>query len=313
MDNSRHITAQHLRYLVALVAECHVTRAANRMGIGQPAMSTALSRLRVLFNDPLLIKTTHGMEATPRARDLARRAEDAIELLSGAQRDADQFDPATTREHFHISATEGITSLLVPPLMERIRAEAPGIRISISVRDISRASEYLQNGEIDLILAFIRNPAPDLHQTLLYSHRLYCIASKHHTSIQGRISLDQFSEGTHVVWGMPPSFFPTLELMVDDALRKLNRERQVALHLSTMRSAAAVVATTDLLAVMTEHTARQAASSLDLQILELPFEVDVVDVSMLWHQRWHHVQSHAWLRARLREVAAKLDTFRQVP
>lgn len=306
MKPSKPITAQHLQYLVALVSECHVTRAAQKMGIGQPAMSTALARLRELFDDPLLIKTTHGMQATPRAIELARRAQDAIELLSGGQRTVEVFDPATATGHFHIMASEGISVLLAPPLLERVRAKAPQLQLTISAGDILRATEYLRNGEIDLLVAFVQKPANDLYQSLLYSQRLVCIANKEHARIQGELTLEQFITQAHVVWGAPPTPVPTFEAMVTESLRKLGLRRKVALFVSSMASTAAVAARTDLLAVVPDRLAASVVAALPLQVLPLPFDVPRVDVSMFWHQRWHDASAHAWLRAELRETARNL-------
>jgi len=307
MNTTKHLTAQHLRYLVALVSECHVTRAANKMGIGQPAMSTALSRLRELFGDPLLIKTTRGLEPTARALELAKRAQDAIELLSGAERITDTFDPATTSGHYQLMASEGVTAVLLPPLMEKLRSSAPNLRLTVGVGDILRASEFLRNGEVDLVLGFVQKPAQDLYQTAIYSQRLVCIASSGHPLIKGSLSFEQFIEATHVVWGAPPMSHPTLELMVDEALRRRGAYRNVALCLSSMRPSAAIVARTDLLAVVPERIATVASRILPLQTLPLPFEVNSVDVTMLWHERWHHAPAHAWLRAQLREVGHELQ------
>lgn len=306
MNNTSHLTAQHLRYLVALVSECHVTRAANKMGIGQPAMSTALSRLRERFGDPLLIKTTHGLEATSRALELARRAQDAIELLSGAERMAESFDPATGSGHYQIMASEGVTSVLLPPLMERLRTSAPHLQLTVSMGDILRTAEFLRNGEIDLIIGFVQKPAQDLYQTLLYSQPLVCIASSNHPTIQGALSFEQFVDATHVVWGAPPLSHPTLEVMIDDALRRHSANRKVALYLSSMRSSSSIVARTDLLAVVPERVAAAASRLFSLQSLPLPFDVNRVDVSMLWHERWHNVPAHMWLRGELREVGRAL-------
>jgi len=308
MNNTKDLTAQHLRYLVALVSECHVTRAAEKMGIGQPAMSAALSRLRELFGDPLLIKTTSGLEPTPRALELARRAQDAIELLSGAERITDAFDPATHSGHYQLMASEGVTAVLLPRLMERVRATAPNLRLTVGVGDILRASEFLRNGEVDLILGFVQKPAQDLYQAALYSQQLACIVNREHAVIGDSLSFEQFVEATHVVWGAPPLSHPTLELMVDEALRRRGAYRKVALHLSSMRSSASIVARTDLLAVVPERIAMAATRSLPLRALSLPFDVGSVDVSMLWHERWHHAPAHAWLRAQLRDVGRALQS-----
>ncbi len=303
MDPVSRINVQHLRYLVALVKERHVTRAANSMGIGQPAMSTALSKLRSIFGDPLLVKTTHGMEPTQRAIDLAHRAQDAIDLLSGDPLSSQAFDPATTKTHLSIMASEGIVHQLIPPLMKRLEQEAPNLTLTVVPGDNRRASEFLSNGDVDYMLSFIPSPPHDLYQTMLYRHGIYCIVNKAHPKIQGSISLAQYIAGSHVTWGAYPIPTPTMEKEVDEALLKLGYTRKVAISLASMMASPSIVATSGLLAVLPEKTAFYAARHLPLQVLPLPFDVPTIDVSMLWHERCHRAPIHIWFRKVLKEVA----------
>lgn len=85
------LNLQHLLYLEALIEEEHVTRAAERMGIGQPAMSTSLAKLRTLLKDPLLVQTSYGMQATPRARELVKRFRSMADLLEGRGSEEREF------------------------------------------------------------------------------------------------------------------------------------------------------------------------------------------------------------------------------
>lgn len=306
MDPVSRINVQHLRYLVALVKERHVTRAAHSMGIGQPAMSTALSKLRAIFGDPLLVKTTHGMEPTSRALELARRAQDAIELLSGDPLSSQAFDPATTKTHLTIMASEGIVYQLVPQLMKRLEGEAPYLSITVVSGDNRRTSELLSNGDVDYVLGFITTASHDLYQTMLYRQEIYCIVNKAHRTIQGSLSLAQYVEGLHVTWGAYPIPTPTMEKEVDEALLKLGLVRKVAISLPSMMSSAGIVAASGLLAVLPQKTALHAATQFSLQVLPLPFDVPKIDVSMLWHDRCHKSPVHIWFRKVLKEVASIL-------
>lgn len=115
MTLNKKVNLQLLAHLDALMTERHVSRAAERMGIGQPAMSAALARLRDIFHDPLLIKTKRGMEPTPRALELAKRVHQAMALIESASRALPEFDPATAEAHFRIVASEGVAQLFIPP------------------------------------------------------------------------------------------------------------------------------------------------------------------------------------------------------
>lgn len=306
MATANRLNLQHLAYLEALVLERHVTRAADRVGIGQPAMSTALAKLRLLFKDPLLVKTSSGMEPTPRALELAKRIREMMDLLSGSDSAGQAFEPGVAEGHYRLMASDGISLLLLPELMRRIRARAPRMRMTFGPGDIRRMSEYLRDGESDLVVAFVRRPPQELHQALLYSQNLVCIANARHPDIRERMSLKQFVAHSHVVWGAPPVPYPTMEVMVDKALEQLGLSRNVGLRVSNVMLSAAVVSTTDMLAVVPERVALASRGTSSIQVLALPFKVDRVDVSMFWHERWHRDPAHSWLRAVLREVGEVL-------
>lgn len=304
MDQKR-ITSVHLHYLVALVSERHVTRAAVRMGIGQPAMSTALALLRQTFQDPILVKTSAGMVPTPRAMELARRAQDAIELLSGARSADEPFVPGESESHFRIMASDGVAASVVPQLVRRMRKAAPGMQLTVAAGDNRRTAEYLRNGEFDVVLGFFDKPAGDLRQSGLYPQRLVGIAGRRHPTIkQAAVTMEQFIDATHVVWGAQPVPYPTFEVLVDAALSKLGMMRKVALHLPSVRLTAEIVSLSDLVAVVPERLLIGAAKAL--QVFELPFSVPKVEVSMLWHERMQHAGAHAWLRAQLRDIGDAL-------
>lgn len=296
------ITIQHLVHLEALVQERHVTRAAERLGIGQPTMSSSLAKLRVLFKDPLLIKTSHGMEPTPRALELAKRVRETIELLEGRSGTDERFNPLVAERRFRLMASDGIARVIVPELMRLAQGTAPRIQFTVHAGDARRTAEYLRDGDFDLVVAFLRQPAPELHQTLLYPQRLVCIARQGHPAIKGKLTLKQFTGQSHAVWGAPPVPYPTMEVMVDEALEKAGLSRQIALRVSSVMLLAEVVAKSDLLAIIPEPLALTSRQSLPIQIWPLPFQVAKVDVSMLWHDRLHQDPAHKWLRVTMRTI-----------
>ena len=301
------LSFQHLQYLQALVEERHVTRAAERMGIGQPAMSTALARLREVFKDVLLVKTTTGMEPTPRALDLARRVREISDMQSGRGFEAENFEPLASQAHWRILASDGIARTLLPQMMALVARDAPHMRFTVQPGDPRRLSEYLRDGEFDLALSFVRSPPSELRQTVLYPQRLLCIARQGHPLVKGQLSLQDFIACQHVRWGAPPVAHATMEAMVDEALEALGHARPVTLLVSSLTLLPDVIAGSDLLAVVPEHMARAAALALPIQLLPLPFKVPSVDVSMVWHERLHHDPAHKWMREALRDIGRKLS------
>lgn len=308
MSVPRHINLQLLCYLEALVSERHVTRAADKLGIGQPAMSAALARLREIFKDPLLVKTRTGMEPTPHAVELAKRVHEAMDLIDVAARANRAFDASAATEHFRIISSDGVALLFLPGLMVRARAMAPNMSFTYITGDMRRAGEYLRAGDAELVIANLREVPQDLHQSPLYPQRMMCIASAVHPAIQGSLSAEQFAAYPHVVFGAPPVTYTSMEVMVEAALARVGLSRRAALRVPSITLSPAIVAGTDLLAVVPERVAVESAAALPLQVLPVPFELEPVDLSMFWHARWHRDPAHVWLRGALRSLAAELQT-----
>lgn len=296
------LNLQHLQYLEALVEEGNVTRAADRMGISQPAMSTALARLREVMNDPLLVHTRHGMEPTPRARELARRSRDIGAILDGRSVTGEAFVLAECTTSWQLMASDGIARAFTPGLMKVAGREAPLMRFSVHPGDPRRMHEYLRDGDFDMALTFVRNPAPDLRQVNILPQRLLCIARQGHPRIDGALDLPGFLAESHVRWGGPPLGHATLEAMLDETLEKLGHARRVSLLVPSLHVLPDVVAESDLLAVVPEQVAHSTRAILPLQVLPLPFAAPVVEVSVIWHERLHHDPGHKWLRQTLIEI-----------
>jgi DNA-binding transcriptional LysR family regulator len=306
MVSIRRVNFQHLLYLEALVTERHVTRAADRMQIGQPAMSAALAKLRTVFNDPLLVKTSTGMEPTTKAVQIARRLREIEDLLEGRGFEGDEFDAGSSQARFRIMASDGISRVLLPELMAITGRHAPGMAFTVQPGDPRRVAEYLRDSDFDLAVSFVRNPPKDLHQTVLYPQSLVCIARTAHPALHGGLTLSQFVALQHTAWGAPPVAYATMEVAVDEALEALGVARRIALRVSSLNLLPGVVARSELLAVVPEQLARSAQEVLPLQILPLPFEIERVDVSMIWHGRSQQDPAHRWLRATLREIGRRL-------
>lgn len=311
MTGLHRLTFQQLLYLQALVEERHVTRAAERMNIGQPAMSAALARMREVFRDVLLVKTSTGMEPTPRALELVSRIREMTDLLEGRGFADEQFDASQAQSRWKIMSSDGISRVVLPELMAIASEQAPRMRFTVHAGDPRRLSEYLRDGEFDLAMAFVRTPPSELRQTTLYPQRLVCIARADHPDIQGSLGLQQFVDADHVRWGAPPVVHATMEVLVDEALEALGVSRRISLLVSSLTLLPGIVARSKLLAVVPEYLALQSQETLALQVLPLPFRAPAVHVSMTWHERMHHDPGHKWLRDTLKNIGHGLSARAQ--
>lgn len=306
MDH-KHLDIYLLRCLTALVSEAHVTRAAERMGMTQPAMSATLGRLRTLLGDPLLVRTDKGMVPTPRARELAASVHQGITLIDSAlARDA-PFDCATSCTRFEIAATESVSFVLMPALIARLRRDAPGVNLRVHVTDLARVRHELEEGHADLVVSFLRSAPEGLRATSLLRQRLSVIAAAAHPDVRGAITLEQYVRWPHAYYTLARDGGSTIETAVDEALAKAGKVRTLGAWLPSTLSSPAVVAASDLLATVPERIARHFSASLALQVLPPPLPLQDVDIAMYWHDRMHNNPAHRWLRETLRDVTAELQ------
>ncbi|ALM86177.1 LysR family transcriptional regulator [Bordetella sp. N] len=302
----KHLDIFLLRCLTALVSEAHVTRAALRMGMTQPAMSTMLARLRTLFNDPLLVRTEKGMVPTARALELAESVRQGVALIDHALVRQDEFDAAHADKRFDVAATESVGFVLIPALIARLRAVAPGIRLRTHVPELARASHELEEGYADLLISFMRPVPEGLHVSLLLRQKLAVIAARDHPEIRGSVDLEQYIRWPHVYYSRGRDGSATLETTVDEALAAAGRNRRIGAWQPSILSSAAVVAASDMLATVPEYLARHFEATAGLQVLPPPVPMPDVDIAMYWHDRMHKDPAHQWLRGALRDVAAHL-------
>jgi LysR family transcriptional regulator, mexEF-oprN operon transcriptional activator len=304
---------QLLEHLDALVSERHVTRAAEKLGIGQPAMSGALARLRDIFRDPILVKTGAGMEPTPRAIHLNQAINEALRLIDEAISADEDFDLATATGNFRVLASESIAHLVLPLLMREVRQKAPHLQISFFPGDVRVMLNLLRDAEADLALGSVRNPPESLYCTMIYPQSLVCIANAQHPTIRGFITLEQLVAFPHVVWGGSPVPYPTMEMMVEEALSHCGVTRTVGVRIPNVMLAPHIVAESDLLSIVPERIAFAAHRAGRIQILPLPFTIDSIDLSMFWHERKHRDPVHTWVRSIIKSVAADLAATSKAP
>lgn len=302
MTMPRNINLHLLQHLRALIAERHVSRAAASLGIGQPAMSASLARLRVLLKDPLLVRTSRGMEPTPYALKLSKSVQEAMDIMDEAIRQNQHFDVSDSTRHFRIVSADGAAQLVLPGLAAIAMQQAPRMKISWLAGDVRRASDSLREGEADLIVSNMRSVPDDLHTAPLYPQKIVCIARRDHPRVRGAIDLDQFIELPHVAFSASPLTFSIIDNLVDARLEAMGLVRQISVQVPSLLVSPSVVARTDMVACVPGRIADANAATLGLQVLPLPIELDNVDLGMCWHTRSHRDPAHVWLRAAMRQA-----------
>lgn len=290
--------------LDALLAERHVTRAAERLGVSQSAASHALARLRDVLGDPLLVRGPRGaMQPTPRALALAPMLSRALTDVAAALRRPEPFAPSTARRTFHLGAGDYAELVLLPRLVARLATAAPGIDLFIRTvpDDIPTA---IARGELDAVIAPARPrdvAGPGIYQRLLFEEQFVCAVRAGHPATQRKLTLDRYCSLDHLL--IAPR--GTYGGFVDDALAALRKRRRVALAVPHFLIVPHVVAGTDLIVTLASRIAAAFADSHRLATLRPPAELglDGFLMHLIWHERAHADDAQRWLRDQIATVA----------
>lgn len=290
-----------LRALAALGEERHVTRAAARLGVTQSALSHSLARLRATFDDELLVRTGSGMVPTARALELlpeVQRLLGDLERLSAPPR---ALDPSTLRRTFVVAGPDFAESVVVPPLVRALARRAPQVDLvaRTSPEDPERA---LASGEIDLLLGRFVDPPPSWVLTHLFDETYLTMLRRGHPALSSKLTPAKFAALGHAL--IAPR--GALGGVVDDVLAARGLERRVVVRVASFHAAPVVVAGTDLVLTLPSRIARQMAKGLQVELLPPPIALPPFAVHLAFHELRRRDAAHAWFRALVAEVAAKV-------
>lgn len=299
--NLRSVDLNLLVALNALLTELHVTRAANKVGLSQPAMSNALSRLRHIFGDDLLVRTATGMQATPRALELAEPVRQVLRQIERVLDSESVFDPATSSRSFTVRLSDLLALLLLPPLFKRLKKEAPGVEFDVVHMSPTRTVEAIEKDEVDMAVSMGLSHATSIKSEALMKDRMACVMRKAHPLAAKPLSMEIFLDAKH----LKVSMSPTDLRFVDDVLARQGLARRVALNVPHWLLVPHVLEQSELISVMPRRLALALGRS-SLSIRDLPFASDPFEWSMYWHKRHHGNQSLVWLRKTLSEIARAL-------
>jgi DNA-binding transcriptional LysR family regulator len=300
-----HLAGVDLNLLVvfdALIAEGHATRAAQRIGLTQPAVSHALNRLRALFGDPLFVRSPRGMVPTPLAQDMAADVRSVLEQVEGILLGGRAFDPMSSRRQFTIGLSDYAAFVLLPPLTARLDREAPDV--SLVVRDTSRGIglSMLEDGVAELLAGNFPPPPTHMRSERLYEEEFVCASRRDHPDIDGEIDLDRYLSLRHLQVSMKGS----PKGSVDALLARRGLERRVAVTVGHFLMAPMLADASDLVATEPRRLFASLAERLPLRLFRPPIEIAPFPVVQAWHARHDADPGHRWLRQVLREVGASV-------
>lgn len=307
MVHSSSLAAIDLNLLLvlrALLTERHVTRAASQVGLSQSAASHALSRLRELYRDPLLVRSGRELQLTPRAQRLLPTLERGLSDLKAAVDGEPEFEPATARRTFTLGMADYNQAFLLGPLLRALESEAP--HVDLSLVNLPNLEELVESGQLDLGLSLSGQPmSSQLSSRGLFEDDFVCLVRQGHPKVGKKLSLAQYLSLRHVV--VAPR--GTSGSLVDTELERRGLKRRVALRISNFLVAPVVVRDTDFVSTMPKRMALKLARPYGLQLLPPPIELPRFGLSLIWHPRLEHDPAQRWLR----ELVTRVGTLTSAP
>ena len=299
MDANR-IDLNLLQVLQAVDQERNITRAARRLGLSQPAVSSAVARLRQALGDPLFVRSSDGMSPTPRARRILDAVDAAMGLIRQGLHEGGTFDPRTAATGFNLLLSDIGEFVYLPRLLARVQAEAPCIQIHVRQLFGGTYGNALETGLADLAVGHLSRPLSSLRARRLFSDGFVCMVRQGHPVLDAPLTLERYLALSHVVITRRGA----RDGMVASALAGIGAERRVALAVPHFTAAPAIVAGTDL-AVTAPGKLASLHAGLGVVGVELPFAVPRIEVGLYWHERLHHDAASQWLRRIFIELFAE--------
>ena len=274
-----------------LLIDRSVSRAAEHLGMTQPAVSNALKRLRGALADDLFVRTPMGMDPTPYAVQLAEPVSHAIATLHGALNRHDHFDPATAQKRFTVAMTDIGEIYFMPRLIERLLATAPGLSIS-TLRSHAGLSDELANGDVDLAVGLQPDLQAGFYQRRLFHHRYVCLCRKDHPITQSVMTQTLFCKFGHVRIVAAS----TGHGEIDTFMQRAGLVRDIRLEVPHFVAVGHILQNTDLIATVPERFATSCTGPFGLTTVALPLPLPEIAINLFWHTRFNRDPANIWLR-----------------
>ncbi|ENL6920936.1 LysR family transcriptional regulator [Klebsiella aerogenes] len=287
-----------LTSLSILIEETNVTRAAARLGISQPALSTQLARLRDMFGDPLLVPsaTGRGMVLTARAMSLRDPLRETLRGIDTIVRQPHAFDPFTANRRFSIAASDYAVNVIGAPVV-RLLSNTSGSGIHVSFQNLlceSASATLLERGDVDLLIGRRENLQPVVKARKLFEDSFVVAQRKEHPRGTVSFTIGSYCACDHLLvspamgnmWGI-----------VDNVLENLGCQRRVSMSVQQFMLAPPLIENSNLLCVLPNRFVRQFSDRLDF--FPLPFDVPTINIFAAWHPRFDADPAHIWIREQI--------------
>lgn len=280
----------------AVMQEQNITRAAQNLGMSQPAVSNAVARLKVMFNDELFIRHGRGIQPTLRAKQIFGPIRQALQLVRN-ELPSSIFAPETSSRTFKLAVCSPSDLRFAPRILNRVAEQAPNLRVHLEAEFDADLPQKMRYQEIDFVIDYVRFDEPGFSSTELFSDELVVIAAGNHPRLGETISAAEFAAEKHAVLAAVPG----VKLFADRIYHQQSHFQE-AYQGASLSNMMYVVGQSDLVAVVPRWLAESARETLQLKILTLPFEHTTISGYLSWHESSEKDKGHIWMRDQLLSV-----------
>jgi DNA-binding transcriptional LysR family regulator len=269
-----------------------LTSAASNIGLSQSAASHALGKLRKQLGDPLFLRTANGLRPTPYGQRVGLAAREALEVLAAGLASNQPFEPQTTTRTFSCYMSDVGMMVMLPSLMAHMKKHAPGSSVRSAPIPLINPGGNLSSGEVDVAVGFFDNLSSGFLQRFLFRERYVCIVRSGHAGFRGGMSVEAFKKVEHAMadaTGMAHA-------VIDRSLEEHKIPRIIALRVPGFQMLPAIVANSDLAAIVPGRLADTYGQHLPIKVLPTPIPMPAFDIRLFWHERYHHDPPHRWFR-----------------
>ncbi len=283
----------------AILKDRNITVAAQRVGLSQPAMSSALSRLRKTFGDPLFVRTGRGMQPTPYAQVLASPLQKACELVASSLEIGTAFNPVTSTRTFTFFMTDIGEVVLLPRLLGALETRAPDVRVKVLRVPERGAREAMAAGEVDIAVGLFPEFKAGFFQQRLYGDDFVCLASANHPQLAQMGQPRKFAQMRHAVATMAGTGH---EAALEKAFAEARVRRRVVLDIPHFMAMPTIIAHTNYVVTVPRRLAMAVADYPHVSILEPPIPIPAFEIKQHWHERYHQDPASRWMRSLMAEL-----------
>jgi DNA-binding transcriptional LysR family regulator len=296
----------HLQVLDVLLREHSLTRAARELDVTQPALSKTLARLRRYFDDPLFVRVALRMEPTPKALQLQAPVRAILEQMRSLRSEHVSFDPRISHRTFTFCVVDAGLIKLLPPLVDRLMAEAPNVRLHVLQLEAAHLEPWLESGKLDFAMGSFPSLTKGIRRQPLWAERYVSVVRRGHPRISSDPTLRAFAAEKHVLVSIAGSGHAH-QIMERELEAAIPRENVIC-RIPMFIGAAVLAKHSDAVATLPLSIATVLAEDLDLQVIRPPIRLPKIDIFQYWHDRFHRDPGNQWTRTVFKELFRKASS-----